>query len=95
MLGGAVTAFLMGPFNGTIGLMSSIINESPFKISELECTFYDHLFSVFDAISIYFKSNDLMNAFIFYQLVLLSILSIGTHLYEDSASIFMLFCFFS
>ena len=39
MLGGAVTAFLVGPFNGTIGLMSSIINVSPFKISNWNAPF--------------------------------------------------------
>lgn len=33
MLVGAVSAFLVGPFNTTIGLMSSIVKESSFKIS--------------------------------------------------------------
>jgi hypothetical protein len=33
MLGGAVPAFLMGPYNATVGVMSNIINTSPFKIS--------------------------------------------------------------
>ncbi|EKN64350.1 hypothetical protein P9E76_07250 [Schinkia azotoformans] len=39
MLGGAVSAFLMGPYNATIGLMSGIINESPFKISNWNAPF--------------------------------------------------------
>jgi hypothetical protein len=39
MLGGAVTAFLMGPYNATIGLMSSIMDYSPFKISNWNATF--------------------------------------------------------
>ncbi|WLR52911.1 hypothetical protein LC040_08480 [Bacillus tianshenii] len=39
MLGGAVSAFLMGPYNATIGLMSSIVNESPFKISNWNIQF--------------------------------------------------------
>ncbi len=33
MLAGAVSAFLMGPYNATIGLMSSIVNTSSFKVS--------------------------------------------------------------
>ncbi|MFT8323235.1 MAG: hypothetical protein ABF649_20415 [Bacillus sp. (in: firmicutes)] len=33
MLIGAVSAFLVGPFNTTIGLMSSIVKESSFKVS--------------------------------------------------------------
>lgn len=33
MLGGAVGAFLMGPFNATIGMMASITDESPYRIS--------------------------------------------------------------
>ncbi|PTX64669.1 hypothetical protein C8P63_102163 [Melghirimyces profundicolus] len=33
LLGGAVTTFLMGPFNATIGIMSSIIKETPLRIS--------------------------------------------------------------
>lgn len=39
MLGGAVSAFLMGPYNATIGLMSSIVNQSPFKISNWNISF--------------------------------------------------------
>lgn len=39
MLGGAVSAFLMGPYNATIGLMSTIINESPFRISNWNSAF--------------------------------------------------------
>ncbi|WP_224752364.1 hypothetical protein [Metabacillus arenae] len=34
MLGGAVSAFLVGPYNATIGLMSNIVKESSFKVSQ-------------------------------------------------------------
>lgn len=33
LLGGAVTAFLMGPFNATLGIMSAIVKESPLRLS--------------------------------------------------------------
>ncbi|WP_018132760.1 hypothetical protein [Effusibacillus pohliae] len=33
LLGGAVTTFIMGPFNATLGIMSSLIKENPFRIS--------------------------------------------------------------
>lgn len=33
MLGGAIPAFLMGPYNATLGMMSGIVNESPYKLS--------------------------------------------------------------
>lgn len=33
MLGGAVPAFLMGPYNATLGIMSNIVDESNFKLS--------------------------------------------------------------
>lgn len=33
MLAGAVSAFLVGPYNATIGLMSSIVKESSYKVS--------------------------------------------------------------
>lgn len=33
MSSGAVTAFLMGPYNASIGLMSTIVDESPYMIS--------------------------------------------------------------
>lgn len=33
MLGGAVPAFLMGPYNATLGMMSSITGEKPWKLS--------------------------------------------------------------
>ncbi|WHY73729.1 hypothetical protein [Fictibacillus enclensis] len=39
MLGGAVSAFLMGPFNATIGMMASITNESPYRISNWNAGF--------------------------------------------------------
>ncbi|WP_257350940.1 hypothetical protein [Pseudalkalibacillus decolorationis] len=39
MLGGAVSAFLMGPFNATLGLMSSIVEESPYRISNWNAVF--------------------------------------------------------
>ncbi|WP_246589746.1 hypothetical protein [Desertibacillus haloalkaliphilus] len=39
MLGGAVPAFLMGPYNATLGIMSNIINESPYKISNWNFVF--------------------------------------------------------
>ncbi|MCO7175129.1 hypothetical protein ACFP7A_05850 [Sporolactobacillus kofuensis] len=33
MLGGAIPAFLMGPYNATLGMMSSLIQEQPFTLS--------------------------------------------------------------
>jgi hypothetical protein len=39
MLGGAVGAFLMGPFNATIGLMATIVEESPYKLSNWNAPF--------------------------------------------------------
>lgn len=33
LLGGATAAFLMGPYNATLGLMSNIVNVAPFRIS--------------------------------------------------------------
>lgn len=39
MLAGAVSAFLVGPYNATIGLMSNIIKESSFKVSNWNLTF--------------------------------------------------------
>ena len=39
MLGSAVPAFLMGPYNATIGVMSNIINRDPFKISNWNIPF--------------------------------------------------------
>lgn len=33
MLGGAVPAFLMGPYNATLGMMSALIHEKPFTLS--------------------------------------------------------------
>ncbi|MFB7140003.1 hypothetical protein ACFCYN_10145 [Gottfriedia sp. NPDC056225] len=33
LLAGAISAFLVGPYNATIGLMSSIVKESSFKVS--------------------------------------------------------------
>jgi hypothetical protein len=33
MLGGAIPAFLMGPYNATLGMMSSLIDEKPFVLS--------------------------------------------------------------
>ncbi|MFC5712058.1 hypothetical protein ACFPU1_04650 [Thalassorhabdus alkalitolerans] len=39
MLGGAVPAFLMGPYNATLGLMSNIIDEDPYKISRWNAGF--------------------------------------------------------
>ncbi|MEB3102424.1 hypothetical protein [Ferviditalea candida] len=33
MLGGAVPAFLMGPYNATLGIMSNIVNQSNFRLS--------------------------------------------------------------
>jgi len=39
MLGGVVPAFLMGPYNATLGVMSNIIGENPFKISKWNTLF--------------------------------------------------------
>lgn len=39
MLMGAVAAFLIGPFNTTIGLMSNMIKTSPFKVSNWNMNF--------------------------------------------------------
>ncbi|WP_258535699.1 hypothetical protein [Bacillus sp. 03113] len=39
MLMGAVSAFLVGPYNTTIGLMSSIVKESTFKVSHWNMKF--------------------------------------------------------
>jgi hypothetical protein len=39
MLMGAVTAFLLGPFNTTIGLMANMIKTSPFKVSNWNMNF--------------------------------------------------------
>ncbi len=33
LLGGSVPAFLMGPYNATLGIMSNIVKKTPFKIS--------------------------------------------------------------
>lgn len=43
MIGSAVPAFLMGPYNATIGVMSNIVHRDPFKISNWNipfCTAY-------------------------------------------------------
>lgn len=39
MLAGAVSAFLVGPYNATLGLMSSIVKESSYKVSNWNLTF--------------------------------------------------------
>ncbi|WKB35849.1 hypothetical protein QS257_21415 [Terrilactibacillus sp. S3-3] len=39
MLGGAIPAFLMGPYNATLGMMASIVDEKPFKLSNWNLTF--------------------------------------------------------
>jgi hypothetical protein len=39
MLGGAVSALLMGPYNATIGLMANIIKDNPFKVSNWNAPF--------------------------------------------------------
>jgi len=39
MIGSAVPAFLMGPYNATIGVMSNIIDRDPFKISNWNIPF--------------------------------------------------------
>lgn len=39
MLGGAVTAFLMGPYNATLGMMANIVKESPFRVSKWNGSF--------------------------------------------------------
>ncbi|RYL90335.1 hypothetical protein EWI07_11845 [Sporolactobacillus sp. THM7-4] len=39
MLGGAIPAFLMGPYNATLGMMSGILNERPFKLSNWNFSF--------------------------------------------------------
>ncbi|WP_262392037.1 hypothetical protein [Sporolactobacillus inulinus] len=33
MLGGAIPAFLMGPYNATLGMMAGLINEKPLTLS--------------------------------------------------------------
>jgi hypothetical protein len=39
MLTGAATAFLMGPYNATIGIMSAIVKESPYRVSNWNAPF--------------------------------------------------------
>jgi hypothetical protein len=39
MLAGAVSAFLVGPYNATLGLMSNLVNESSYKVSNWNLTF--------------------------------------------------------
>lgn len=39
MLAGAVSSFLVGPYNATIGLMSNIVKESSFKVSNWNLSF--------------------------------------------------------
>ena len=39
MLAGAVSAFLVGPYNATIGLMSNIVKESSYKVSNWNLPF--------------------------------------------------------
>mgnify|MGYP000515986054 CR=1 FL=1 len=39
MLTGAVTAFMMGPYNATAGLMSNLIGESPYRVSNWNAPF--------------------------------------------------------
>lgn len=39
MLAGAVSAFLVGPYNATLGLMSSIVKESSYKVSNWNLSF--------------------------------------------------------
>ncbi|WP_196220143.1 hypothetical protein [Terrilactibacillus tamarindi] len=39
MLGGAIPAFLMGPYNGTLGLMSTIMNVKPTTLSNWNCIY--------------------------------------------------------
>ncbi|RBW70971.1 hypothetical protein [Bacillus taeanensis] len=39
MLGGAVSALLMGPYNATIGLMANIVKDNPFKVSNWNAPF--------------------------------------------------------
>jgi hypothetical protein len=39
LLAGAVSAFLIGPYNATIGLMSSIVRESSFRVSNWNLPF--------------------------------------------------------
>lgn len=39
MLGGAIPAFLMGPYNATLGMMASVMDEKPFKLSNWNFTF--------------------------------------------------------
>ncbi len=39
MLAGAVSAFLVGPFNATVALMSSIVKESSFKVAQWNMSF--------------------------------------------------------
>src|SRR5699024_8651742 len=59
MLSGAVTAFLMGPYNATIGLMSTIVGENPYRISRWNLQF------TFSFIAIVMASLVLLQLFYF------------------------------
>jgi hypothetical protein len=39
MLAGAVSSFLVGPYNATLGLMSNIVKESSYKVSNWNLSF--------------------------------------------------------
>lgn len=39
MLGGAIPAFLMGPYNATLGMMASLLDEKPFTLSNWNFAF--------------------------------------------------------
>ena len=39
MLAGAVSAFLVGPYNATLGLMSNLVKESSYKVSNWNLSF--------------------------------------------------------
>ncbi|MCL1631392.1 hypothetical protein M3N64_05425 [Sporolactobacillus sp. CPB3-1] len=39
MLGGAIPAFLMGPYNATLGMMASLLDEKPFTLSNWNFSF--------------------------------------------------------
>jgi len=39
MLSGAISAFLIGPYNATIGLMANIVKESSLKVSNWNLTY--------------------------------------------------------
>jgi hypothetical protein len=47
MLTGAATAFMMGPYNATLGIMATLVNQSPYRLSNWNAPFtFGYLFIV-------------------------------------------------